>query len=143
MIAVCNTSPLILLAKIHRLDLLCRLYHPNVVPTSVLAEATAKSGKEADRIETLAKSGQCHVSQASSQAVQDLPDDLGPGERETIALALEIRADLVIVDDQKGRRVAREKGLTVTQPSITDCCGNSKSSTLSFTFINSTTDQAE
>lgn len=114
MIAVCNTSPLILLAKIRRLDLLCQLYHQIVVPTSVLSEATAKCGKEADCIETLAKSGQCRVSQASSQAVQDLPDDLGPGERETIALALETRADLVIVDDQKGRRVAREKGLTVT-----------------------------
>lgn len=114
MIAVCNTSPLILLAKIRRLDLLCQLYHQIVVPTSVLAEVTAKSGKEAERIESLARSGQCQVRQASSYAVKSLPDDLGPGERETIALALETRADLVILDDQRGRRAAREKGLTVT-----------------------------
>lgn len=114
MIAVCNTSPLILLAKIRRLDLLCQLYRQIVVPTSVLAEVTAKSGKEAERIESLARSGQCQVRQASSYAVKSLPDDLGPGERETIALALETRADLVILDDQRGRRAAREKGLTVT-----------------------------
>lgn len=114
MIAVCDTSPLILLAKIRRLDLLCQLYHHIVVPTSVLAEVTAKSGKEAEHIESLARSGQCQVRHASTYAVKSLPDDLGPGERETIALALETRADLVILDDQRGRRAAREKGLTVT-----------------------------
>lgn len=40
--------------------------------------------------------------------------DLGSGEREAIALAIETRADLVVLDDQKGRRVARERGLSVT-----------------------------
>jgi predicted nucleic acid-binding protein len=35
-------------------------------------------------------------------------------EREAIALALEAGADLVILDDQRGRRIAREKGLSVT-----------------------------
>jgi hypothetical protein len=114
MIAVSNTSPLILLAKIRRLDLLCQLYHHIVVPTSVLAEVTAKSTNEAERIKLLVRSGQCQVRQASAQAVKDLPDDLGSGERETIALALETRADLVILDDQRGRRSACEQGLTVT-----------------------------
>ncbi len=35
------------------------------------------------------------------------------GEEEAIALAIELRADLVLMDDEQGVEVAREKGLTV------------------------------
>lgn len=43
-----------------------------------------------------------------------LSPDLGIGEREAIALALEVTADFVILDDQQGRRVVHEKGLLAT-----------------------------
>lgn len=43
-----------------------------------------------------------------------LPPDLGIGEREAIALALETEADFIILDDQQARRVARARGLQVT-----------------------------
>ena len=46
--------------------------------------------------------------------LSELPTDLGAGERETIALALETKADLVILDDQQGRSMARGKGLSTT-----------------------------
>ncbi len=114
MSVVCDTSPLILLAKIRRLDLLFQLYQEIVVPASVLAEVTAKSGKEADQIHALVTDKKCQVRQATFNAVRGFPAELGPGERETIALALESRADLIIIDDQLGRHTAREKGLTVT-----------------------------
>ncbi len=38
---------------------------------------------------------------------------LGPGESEAISLALEIRADRLIVDERAGRRVAEALGLRV------------------------------
>ena len=44
----------------------------------------------------------------------ELPIDLGQGEREAIALAIDSGADLVILDDQQGRLVSRDKGLSVT-----------------------------
>jgi len=47
------------------------------------------------------------------RTLEELPSGLGRGEREAIALALETRADLVVLDDQQRRRVAREKGLSV------------------------------
>ncbi|WP_328985021.1 DUF3368 domain-containing protein [Thiorhodovibrio winogradskyi] len=40
--------------------------------------------------------------------------DLGPGETETIGLALEHPGSLVILDDLLGRRVALDAGLRVT-----------------------------
>jgi hypothetical protein len=39
---------------------------------------------------------------------------LGAGEREAIALALELRADLLSADDKKARRIAQERGIRVT-----------------------------
>ena len=39
---------------------------------------------------------------------------LGTGERETISLALELKPDLVLMDDLKARAAAELRGLTVT-----------------------------
>jgi len=39
---------------------------------------------------------------------------MGPGERTAIALGLELDPDLVLLDDQEGRRIARAHDLTVT-----------------------------
>ena len=38
---------------------------------------------------------------------------LDPGEREAITLALSLKADLVLPDEAKGRRVADQHGLSV------------------------------
>lgn len=111
---VCNTSPLILLAKIHRLDTLARLYGELMIPKAVADEIGAKPGKENDQVQVLIKKGTLHLSQASEKILAELPIDLGRGEREAIALAIDSGADLVILDDQQGRLVSRDKGLSVT-----------------------------
>jgi uncharacterized protein len=107
-------QPQILLAKIARLDLLSQLYDEVIIPASVLEEIKAKPEKEAERVHALIQSQKFHVRQATNQILGGFPADLGLGEREAIALALETGADLVMLDDQRGRRIAREKGLSVT-----------------------------
>lgn len=110
----CNTSPLILLGKIGQLDLLWQLYDEVIIPTAVLDEIAAKPGKEAKRIRALIRSRRFRLGRATKRALKGVPGDLGAGEREALALAVERRADLVVLDDQQGRRVARERGLAVT-----------------------------
>ena len=39
---------------------------------------------------------------------------LGAGEREALALVEELHADLVLIDEDKGRQIARSRGLQVT-----------------------------
>ncbi len=112
--AVCNTSPLILLAKIQRLDILSRLYDEVIVPAAVLEELEAKPAKEAKQVRALLQSQKFHLRKASKRALGRIPADLGSGEREAIALALESKADLIILDDRQGRHAARERGLAVT-----------------------------
>jgi predicted nucleic acid-binding protein len=44
--------------------------------------------------------------------VSSLLTELDPGEAEALALALEVQAQLVLMDERKGRRVAERLGLT-------------------------------
>jgi uncharacterized protein len=110
---VCNTSPLILLAKIDRLNLLSQLYTEILIPQSVLEEVNVKTGPDTERVQRSAKE-HLHLQLISKEMLDLVPDTLGVGERAAIALALSVNADLVILDDQQGRRVALEQGLKIT-----------------------------
>lgn len=52
--------------------------------------------------------------QASPQHLSQVSSDLGKGEQEAIALAVQLQAGLVILDDQEGRRAARQESLVIT-----------------------------
>jgi len=41
-------------------------------------------------------------------------EELDPGEEDAIALAIELHADLLLMDDRNGVRAARRKGIEVT-----------------------------
>jgi predicted nucleic acid-binding protein len=59
--AVCNTSPLVLLAKIHRLDLLHQLYDEVIIPSAVLKELGAKPAEEAKQVWALLRDKKLHL----------------------------------------------------------------------------------
>ncbi len=70
----------------------------------------------------LAKSGRGHDEVASASWIErrkiintplaeTLRRDLDGGEAETIALALELNADLVLMDEREGRRAAQRLGI--------------------------------
>jgi predicted nucleic acid-binding protein len=42
-----------------------------------------------------------------------LAAELGPGEREAISLALEVRADILLIDERTGRREAEARHIEV------------------------------
>nr|BAL59554.1 hypothetical protein HGMM_OP4C190 [Candidatus Acetothermum autotrophicum] len=65
---VCNTSPLIFLAKIHRLDLLYQLYDEVLVPAEVLKELEAKPTKETKQIRALLQNRRFHLGTAGPDA---------------------------------------------------------------------------
>jgi predicted nucleic acid-binding protein len=111
---VCNTSPLILLAKIGRLEIMIRLYRETMIPKAVEDELGAKPGKENDQVQEFLKEGKLQLRHVSKKILDRVPADLGRGEREAIALASQVGADLVILDDLPGRLAARGKGLLVT-----------------------------
>lgn len=105
-VLVVNASPLILLARIDRLDLLASLGKVIVVPQAVTQEIHAGSDRDgtADKLKDL----------SSLVRVDDrpIPDrirfwDLGAGESQVLAHGLERPGAEVVLDDLAARRCAR------------------------------------
>ena len=112
---VADTSPLIVLARVGRLDLLRRLYGRVAVPKAVASELAIGSGRAGTgALEAALRTGWLSSREVSDSVVlQELRGLLGPGEAEAIALALEQNARFLLVDDARGRRLARDRGVSV------------------------------
>lgn len=109
-VLVVNASPLILLSRTGRLDLLASLAKTLVVPEAVIREIRAGSDRDdtADRIKNLSS-----VLQVDDQPVPDRIRswDLGAGESQVLVHGLERPGSEVVLDDLAARRCARSLGL--------------------------------
>ena len=112
---VADTGPLIALARIGELDLLRRLYGRVALPPAVQAELAIGSDRPGARaLEAALAAGWISVHSVSDPVpLRELSMLLGPGEAEAIALTEERRARLLLVDDARGRRTARRRGIPV------------------------------
>jgi len=111
MIIISDSSPLISLAIIGKLNILVHLYEEIYVPTAVYEEVV-KSDKPFAKELKLFLQGKIK-SVKNKMAVDILLSDIGAGEAEAIILALEQHPDVILIDDLKARRFAKIKGLTV------------------------------
>jgi predicted nucleic acid-binding protein len=109
---VVDTSPLIFLAKLDRLDLLRKGAEEILIPPAVLEEVRAHADDAARIIEEALHSWLHVRAVRDHRMVEVLMADLDFGEAEAIALAKELAADRVIMDDLDGRRFARRIGVT-------------------------------
>jgi len=106
-----NTTPFIALSCIQQLNLLPQLFGRVHVAESVHAECTEGGPIIVPDLKRLS-----WVTVVSDERALMLPIqfELDRGEKQTIALALKHTADLVIMDERIGRRVAEYFGLHVT-----------------------------
>jgi predicted nucleic acid-binding protein len=102
---ICNTSPLQYLHQLDLLELLPKLVGRVTIPSAVVAELDAgrKCGVNLPDLSRLDWVDVCHP---TSEQVLPLVVDLGLGETEVLALALEHRGAIVILDDCLARQVA-------------------------------------
>lgn len=115
MLVVSNTSPISNLAIVGHLDLLRLRYGHISIPECVrqeLARLTHPSAVLA--IERVIMDGWLQVEKlADPGAVLSYERRVDPGEAAAIALAEQLGADKLIVDDRLGRELARERKLSV------------------------------
>ena len=116
MIVVSDTTPLISLMKIHRLELLRALFNEIVIPYAVYDELTSNPRFEAEAA-LIKESDFIHIVEvADDRAVRILRKvaSLDQGESEAIVLAEEINAELLLLDEYRGRSVAKRMGVKLT-----------------------------
>ncbi len=112
---VSNASPLITLARIGHLDSLHKLYETVHIPSEVYNEVVI-AGAGMPGAASVANVDWLHVTpvqDAEGLAKAIVRTGLGRGEISAIFLAKELVADLTLMDERKGRRLALEEGLSV------------------------------
>ena len=105
MAVVSNSSPLIALARIQRLDLLPVIFESVLIPEAVAREIAPSIPVPPTWLRIQGP----NVAPPASL----LRRRLGDGEREALALAIELKADWIILDDLPARRSAEATGLNV------------------------------
>jgi len=113
LIVISDASPILNLSLIGRLDLLVRLYTQVLIPPAVDRELT-RSDVGPPLIDRASCTWLVVEPARDRSRVAQLLTELDSGEAEAIALALEKRADLILVDERLGRQVAMALGLRVT-----------------------------
>lgn len=99
------------LAKVGGLDVLFQLF-PRIVATPAVLSETVIMGQrlgasDARLLATCFEEGRIVVQAPSAASLPEL-SKLGPGEEESIRLALELRAEWLLIDDLDARRAAEE-----------------------------------
>ena len=113
MIVVADTSPLNYFLQIGCESLLPSLYERVLLPPAVLGEL---SHPDAPKVVAnwLARLPNWIEVRRTAGPPDAALADLGPGEREAIQLAQEKRADLLLIDERRGRLEAKRRGLATT-----------------------------
>ena len=116
MSTVRNTSPLLNLAIIGRLEQVRSQFGRVSVPPAVVEEFHLGENRPGSAPLRRAVEEEWIVTEVPSDdaLIRTLRQDLDEGESEAIALAVEQKADRVLLDEREGRRHARNVGLHVT-----------------------------
>ena len=103
---IVNSTPLIVLCGIGKLNILKEMYEEIIIPSAVFREVTAKDDSACVQIKSAGAwdHGEKKMYKAK----------LHDGEVEVMILAQERNADLVILDDNAAKKTAKYLGLTVT-----------------------------
>ena len=110
--AISNTSPLVYLYRIQAIDWLPQLFSSVWTPTAVVEELKEGQRRGFD-VPSPRRYPWLEVVDPRATPSEWLSLDLGPGELAAMALALENRTRVILLDDWLARRTAQAAGLRV------------------------------
>ena len=110
---ISNTSPIQYLYQAGLLDLLPKLFGRITIPEAVVDEL-AEGKRVGIELPDVTQLGWVTIGTVSAPSLLPLIRDLGPGERQVLALALERRGARVLLDDRLARRVALALDIPLT-----------------------------
>ncbi|MEA5619182.1 DUF3368 domain-containing protein [Cronbergia sp. UHCC 0137] len=114
MIVISNTSPITNLSAIGKINLLEQIYGEIIISSEVFEELTQWGDSIPGAKEVKIFSWIKVKTIKNINLVHSLRNKLDEGESSAIALALELNADWLIIDEQLGRQTAIEYNLKIT-----------------------------
>lgn len=116
MIVISDSTPLITLMKAAKLNILQGLFGEVRIPAAVFSELTSNESfrEEAELIKSSDFIRVVTVESDERVAFLQRATGLDRGESEAIVYADEIKADLLLMDERAGRRVAQNMNLPMT-----------------------------
>ena len=103
---ICDSTVMIGLAKIKKLDLLKQIYGEVYIPEAVFIEV-AVEGRKRNGAKEVAELGWIKKkSVKDKRTVEILCAEFGQGESEVLVLGKELNADMLIIDEEKARTAA-------------------------------------
>lgn len=112
LVVVADTSPINYLLETGHIDLLPALYGQVILPSTVHSELSSRGSSETVRV--WANTLPAWISIQSPAQFPQLQSGLHRGEMDAIALAEQLQAGLILMDDSAGVRYALGRGLTIT-----------------------------
>jgi predicted nucleic acid-binding protein len=103
MLVIADSSPLIALVNIGHVDVLPKLFGQIVIPPAVAMELASPSRPQAVRDLTIAPLPWLKIQQPASHL--QIPK-LHPGESDALSLALELHADVLLIDERRAYKEA-------------------------------------
>lgn len=116
MLVISDTTPIISLMKAGKLELLQKMFETVIVPEAVYRELTENPqySTEAKRIKECAYICEEIVKNEKAVHILRKVTGLDAGESEAIIMVDEKKADLLLMDEHKGRQIAKKMGITIT-----------------------------
>jgi predicted nucleic acid-binding protein len=112
MTVISNTTPLNYFALIDLQDILPALFGRVLIPEAVWHELSSSAAPQP--VKDWLGTGPSWLDRRVVSQISPELQQLDPGEREAIALAQSVDATLVLLDERRGRRMARGLGLAVS-----------------------------
>lgn len=112
LVVVADTSPINYLLATGYIEVLPNLYGQVILPAAVHGELLDLGSS--DKVRHWATALPAWISVQTPAVATQLRSGLHRGEMEAIALAEELHAGLILIDDAAGVRYALERGLTIT-----------------------------
>lgn len=116
MLIVSDTTPIITLMKMGHLDILKQLYGKVLIPNAVYMELTVNEKFVAEASQVM-DSDFLEVEKVDNEVAVTILQEvsgLDAGESEAIVMANSRKANLLVMDEHKGRSVAKKMGLPIT-----------------------------
>lgn len=114
MIVISDTSVICNLFLIDKLGLLPLIFKEIVIPPKVYDELIELKNFDIDISPILTADFITIKSPDNQVFITKLMTQLDAGEAEAIALAIELKADILLIDEMKGRTIAEELGIEIT-----------------------------